>query len=139
MQIQSLESSVCIADAVTVDDLTEIASEGFTTVICHRRPGEADDFAGPDKLRQRAEALGLSFHDIPVAPGEYDSASIEAMGHALEQSSGPALAFCRTGRRAVHLWAQARNRQPGYDQEMILEAVDAAGHDPEPVRTMIQQ
>ncbi|GAA3582435.1 TIGR01244 family sulfur transferase [Marinobacter xestospongiae] len=138
MKIQYLEPTVAIADALTPADLDEVKAQGFRSVICNRRPGEADDYPGADAFEQRARALGLAWCCVPVAPGEYSEADIEAFGQALEQSPSPVLAFCRTGRRAVHLWAQSRARQPGCDIPGLLAKAHEAGHDPQPIRAMIE-
>ncbi|PAV26598.1 uncharacterized protein (TIGR01244 family) [Tamilnaduibacter salinus] len=137
MKIQQIEPAVSIADAVTPDDLKEVAHRGFRTVICNRRPGEAEDHPGEESLRARAEALGLEWHSVPVSPGEYSDDDIESFGQALDHAPSPVLAFCRTGRRAVHLWAHARSRKPGCDIPGLLKAAHEAGHDPEPIREMI--
>ncbi|MBB3189610.1 TIGR01244 family sulfur transferase [Halomonas cerina] len=137
MQIHELEPGFAITNAVTPADLDEVARRGFRSVICNRRPGEADDHPDDRALRERAEALGLAWRTIPVAPGEYGEADIEAFGRALDELPTPILAFCRTGRRAVHLWAQSRAREPGCDIPALLAAAHGAGHDPQPIREML--
>ncbi|MDR5868481.1 protein tyrosine phosphatase family protein [Halomonas koreensis] len=138
MKIQSLEPGMAVADAIGVADLDEVARRGFQAVICNRRPGEAEDHPDDRALRERAEALGLAWRCIPVTPGEYGEADIAAFGRALDELPAPILAFCRTGRRAVHLWAQSRAREPGCDIPALLEAAHAAGHDPQPIREMLE-
>lgn len=138
MKIHELERGFAIADAVAVDDLDEVARQGFRSVICNRRPGEAEDHPDDRALSARASALGLDWRCIPVTPGEYAERDIEAFGQALERLPSPILAFCRTGKRAVHLWALARSQQTSCDIPALLAAVHAAGHDPQPIREMIE-
>ncbi|TLF48269.1 TIGR01244 family phosphatase [Halomonas urmiana] len=138
MQIQPLETGFAIADAVTPDDIDEVARRGFRSVICNRRPGEAEDHPDDRPLRDRAATLGLAWRCIPVTPGDYAEADIEAFGEALDDLPSPILAFCRTGKRAVHLWAQARSREAGCDIPALLAAAHAAGHDPQPIREMLE-
>lgn len=138
MQIHELEPGFAICEAITPDDLNEVARRGFRAVICNRRPGEAEDHPDDRALSQRAAELGLAWRCIPVTPGEYSEADIEAFGQALETLPTPILAFCRSGKRAVHLWAQSRSRDVGCDIPGLLAAVHKAGHDPQPIREMLE-
>ncbi|PRY72667.1 TIGR01244 family sulfur transferase [Halomonas ventosae] len=138
MQIHELEPGFAIADAVMPADLDEVARRGFRSVICNRRPGEAEDHPDDRALSARAAELGLEWRCIPVTPGEYSEADIEAFGQALDGLPTPILAFCRTGKRAVHLWAHARAREAGCDIASLLAAAHKAGHDPQPIREMLK-
>ncbi|WFM72201.1 TIGR01244 family sulfur transferase [Halomonas sp. CKK8] len=138
MQIHQLEPGFAITDAVTPADLDEVARRGFRSVICNRRPGEAEDHPDDRALSARAAELGLEWRCIPVTPGEYSEADITAFGQALDGLPTPILAFCRTGKRAVHLWAHARSREAGCDIPALLAAAHDAGHDPQPIREMLE-
>jgi len=138
MQIHELEHGFAIADAVAPADLDEIARRGFRTVICNRRPGEADDHPDDRQLRERAAELGLAWRCVPVTPGDYGEADIAAFSQALDELPAPILAFCKTGKRAVHLWAHARSREAGCDIPRLLEAARAAGHDLEERREHLE-
>ncbi|MDX1466806.1 MAG: TIGR01244 family sulfur transferase [Halomonas sp.] len=138
MQIRELEPGVAIADAVTPADLDEVARRGFRAVICHRRPGEAEDHPDDRALRERAATLGLEWRAIPVAPGDYGEADIAAVGQALDELPTPILAFCKTGKRAVHLWAEARSREAGCSIPALMAAARAAGHDLEERRANLE-
>lgn len=137
MQIHELEPGFAVTDAVTPADLDEVARRGFRSVICNRRPGEAEDHPDDRALRARAAELGLEWRCIPVTPGEYAKADIDAFGQALAGLPTPILAFCKTGKRAVHLWAHARSQEESCDIPALLAAAHAAGHDPQPIRDML--
>lgn len=124
MQIHELEPGFAITEAITPADLEEVARRGFRSVVCNRRPGEAEDHPDDRALSARASELGLEWRCIPVTPGEYSEADIAAFGQALESLPTPILAFCRTGKRAVHLWAHSP--QPGRE----LRYPGAAGRGP---------
>lgn len=138
MKIHELEPGFAICEAITPDKLNEVARRGFRAVICNRRPGEAEDHPDDRALSQRAAELGLEWRCIPVTPGEYSEADIEAFGQALDSLPTPVLAFCRSGKRAVHLWAQARSRAESCDIPALLVAARKAGHDPQPIREMLK-
>lgn len=138
MKIHFLEPEFAIADNVAPADMASIKVKGFRTVICNRREGE-EDFEGEHALARAAQLEGLSWVSIPVAPGEYSDADVEAFGEALENAASPILGFCRTGRRAVHLWAQSRARAPQCDIPLLLKAAHDAGHDPQPIAKLLER
>lgn len=138
MHIQELETGFSIADAVAPQDLEEVARRGFKAVICNRRPGEAEDHPDDRALSAKAAELGLEWRCIPVTPGEYSDSDIEAFRQALDALPSPILAFCRTGRRAVHLWAHARSKETTCDIPALLVAARATGHDLEERRGLLE-
>jgi uncharacterized protein (TIGR01244 family) len=138
MKIQFLEPEFAVADAVYPEDMREVQEQGFRTVICNRRESE-EDYEGERAYAEAAEAQGLRWVSIPVASGEYPQRDIEAFGKALDTSASPILAFCRTGRRAVHMWAQSRAMSPQCNIPDLLKAAHEAGHDPQPIRDLLGQ
>ncbi len=139
IKIHELEPGFAIADAVLPEDLDEVARQGYRAVICNRRPGEADDHPDDAVLSTRATELGLEWHCIPVTPGEYSEADIEAFRQAVDSLPKPILAFCKTGKRAVHLWAHVRSKAPGCDIPALLAAAHRAGYDLEDRRSALEK
>ncbi|WP_241697503.1 TIGR01244 family sulfur transferase [Vreelandella salicampi] len=138
MNIQELEPGFAICDAITPDDLEDVAQRGFKSVICNRRPGEANDHPDDKPLSTKAHALGLEWRCIPVTPGEYSDADIAAFSRALDELPTPILAFCRSGKRAVHLWAHAKSQEHSCDIPALLAAAHEAGHDLEERRSTLE-
>ncbi|WP_254795241.1 sulfur transferase domain-containing protein [Halomonas sp. QHL1] len=110
MQTQPLETDVEITSALTVEELEQVKAKGFKAVICNCKPGESAEFPGEDAYRRKAADIGLQWVHIPVTPGDYSQADIAAFAEALQQLPRPILAFCRTGKRATHLWAYAKRQ-----------------------------
>lgn len=137
MKIHFLESGFAVADTVKPADMARIKEQGFGAVICHRREGE-DDYEGALVYARAAESQGLEWVSIPVPSGEYSKADVDAFSEALENSASPVLGFCRTGRRAVHMWAQSKARDPLCSITMLIDAAQAAGHDPQLVKEILE-
>nr|WP_284046920.1 TIGR01244 family sulfur transferase [Halomonas llamarensis] len=138
VNIHELEPGFAISEAVTPDDLEDVAARGFKSVICNRRPGEAEDHPDDKSLSTKAQSLGLEWRCIPVTPGEYSDADIAAFGRALDELPTPILAFCRSGKRAVHLWAHAKSQEESCDIPALLTAAHKAGHDLEDRRSALE-
>jgi len=139
LNIHELEPGFAISEAIAPSDLDEVAQRGFKSVICNRRPGEADDHPDDAALSARAKALGIEWRCIPVTPGDYSDADIAAFGKALDDLPTPILAFCRSGKRAVHLWAHSKSQGASCDIPALLAAAREAGHDLEERRTLLEQ
>ena len=139
MNLQTLEPGFAIADALSPADLEEVSRQGFRTVICNRRPGESEDHPGEQAFAAEAERLGLKWVSIPVASGEYSQADVASFRRTLEEAPAPILAFCRSGKRSTHMWAQARAQQPQCNIPMLLKAAREAGQDPQPIRKLLQR
>ncbi|AIA74997.1 TIGR01244 family phosphatase [Halomonas sp. XH26] len=129
MQTQPLEKGVAITSQLTVEELEHVKAQGFKTVICNCKPGESAEFSGEDAYRFKAEELGLHWVHIPVTPGEYSQADVAAFAKALQQLPRPILAFCRSGKRATHLWAYAKRHTEKCDLAELFSAAKAAGFD----------
>ena len=138
MQTKSLEPGVEITSALTVDELKEVKARGFHAVVCNRIEGESEDFPDEASYREKAEQIGLTWVHIPVKPGEYSEADIRAFAEALQQLPRPLLAFCRSGKRATHLWAYAKRQHEQCELAELFAAAHTAGVDLEEHRHALE-
>ncbi len=129
MEIKELEPGFSICHAIYPADMAEIKARGFKSIICNRKPGEAEDHTCDSVLRKAAEESDLKWREIPVVPGDYTPEAIEAFGQAIETLPTPILAFCRTGRRAISLWVHSQAQKADCDIGALLQAAHATGHD----------
>ena len=129
MEIKQLEPGFSICHAIYPTDMVEVKASGFRSIICNRKPGEGEDHSDDSALCTAAEAAGLEWREIPVVPGEYTPEAIEAFGQAIETLPTPILAFCRTGRRAISLWAHSQAQKTDCNIGALLQAAHTAGHD----------
>jgi uncharacterized protein (TIGR01244 family) len=70
---------------------------------------------------------GLSFTHIPVSGGIPEEA-VPLMRDALAASTGPVLAYCRSGTRSTNLWALAEASAGGSPEELV-ESGARGGYD----------
>lgn len=127
MPFRQLTDQVSVAPQVQPQELDALAAAGFRSVINNRPDGEADDQPDSAALAAAAARHGLAYRHIPVVPGQYDPAAIDAMAQALEEMPAPVLAFCRTGTRSTSLWALQAARQTEVDA--LLRIAGEAGYD----------
>ncbi|MDG1867582.1 MAG: sulfur transferase domain-containing protein, partial [Yoonia sp.] len=79
-------------------------------------------------LRDAAEALGITVHQIPVVPGNISDADVCAFSAIASEAGHPIFAYCRSGMRATSLWALSAVEQ-GKSPNEILRIAKAAGFD----------
>lgn len=105
MKVTQLTSTISIADAVYPQDMASIQVAGFQSVLCLRQAGEADDHPNATAQAEMAKTLGLAWQEIPVKSGDYNDLVLGQFQQALAELPQPLFIFCRTGRRAISLWA----------------------------------
>ncbi len=74
----------------------------------------------------------MTWCEIPVEPDKYAPDDIEVFASALQSSTGTVLGYCRTGKRAIHLWAYGSVAR--FPVTYLLSKAGAAGFDLEPLR-----
>ena len=135
MAIRRVNNDISVADQISVEDIEQIARDGFRAIICNRPDGEAPDQTEYAAIEVAAKAAGIEIHFQPVISGQVgDNDGIE-FGRIVANLPKPVLAYCRTGTRCTALWSlsQAGHRPL---EEIIAEA-QAAGYDMAPLAPRI--
>ena len=121
---------IAVADVATARDL------GVTLIINNRPEGESDDQTPGAEIARAAQEAGIGYVEIPVTHAGFAQNQVMAMAEALEGSTGPVLAYCRSGTRSTLLWALARAKAGDNPDELARQAA-AGGYDLTPVRQII--
>lgn len=104
-------SAARITDRLTVAaqpdpaDFPALANQGYAFILNARPDGE--DAAQPGNAAERAaaESAGLGYAFVPVTGPTIRAADIRAFQRALAESKGPVYAHCKSGARALTLYA----------------------------------
>jgi sulfide:quinone oxidoreductase len=127
MDIKQLDERLSVSAQPGIDDIEQLAKQGFRTIISTRPRCETEDQPDTHVLKKKAESLGMTWHEIPVEPGKYASTDIDAFAKALQSSPAPILGYCRTGKRATHLWAYSQAQVRPIPE--LLSSASSAGYD----------
>ncbi len=108
IQVQQLSPDLCVAPQLTPDAMAAAAQAGFKSVVNNRPDFEG----GPDQptsasIEAAAQAAGLAYVHLPVAPGHQTPEEIARFGELLATLPKPILAFCRSGTRSGKLYRAA--------------------------------
>lgn len=133
---RQINERVFVSPQITVEDVAAAAGQGITLIVNNRPEGESEDQTRGDEIEAAARAAGLGYVAIPVTHAGFGEAQVQAMAQALAASSGPTLAYCRSGTRSTLLWALAEASGGANPQRLAAQAAQA-GYDITPVRAVV--
>lgn len=127
MTFKSLAPDISVTGQITSDAIAAARAGGFRTIINNRPDREEAGQPLSAELEAQAREAGLEYRHIPVVPGQYSDAQVQAFSDAIDDCGKPALAFCKSGMRATSLWALSQaGKLPTAE---ILKQAAACGYD----------
>ena len=139
MDIRALTPDYAVSPQIDLADLAVIKAAGFTTVINNRPDGEIPPPWQSAAIQAGAEALGLTYVNNPVLPGDFSDTVINTQRAAVAAANGRVFAYCASGNRSSCVWAVMQGGQRptdelitiagqfGYNLEGLRDRIDAAG------------
>ena len=127
MNLKKVSPRYFVSDQLSVTDIGVAAAQGIRSIVNNRPDGEEQTQPSSSDLREAAEALGLEFVDLPIQPGGISDDHIRRFESLVADAPAPMLGFCRSGARAISLWALAEART--LDVDAVLSATLDVGHD----------
>jgi uncharacterized protein (TIGR01244 family) len=127
LDVKRINDHVSVSPQIRPEDVAALKAQGFTAIINNRPDGESPDQPTNADMEKAAHDAGLSYHFIPLGREGVSSGMIEQTKEVLEGSTGPVLAFCRSGTRSTTLWALSQaGKSPANE---IISAAAHAGYD----------
>lgn len=105
MDFKQITADLSVSPQISPADLAEIRDQGFRTIICNRPDNEEAGQPLFEEIEAAAQAAGVQAHYIPVTGSPAPNEAVSAFREALQNSSGPVLAYCRSGARSSMLWS----------------------------------
>ncbi|MEN8347690.1 TIGR01244 family sulfur transferase [Acinetobacter nosocomialis] len=107
MELKRVNQDFYVAGQITVDDIAKIADQGIKTLICNRPDGEGADQPNVIEIEEAAQRHGLNVIYQPVTSGKITDQQVTEFKQLYQNAQKPVLAYCRSGMRAISLWALA--------------------------------
>ncbi|MCB1693846.1 MAG: TIGR01244 family phosphatase [Pseudomonadales bacterium] len=104
MKISNLNEYFSVSDQLRPEDMAALAGMGIKTVVNNRPDNESADQPTSEQLAAAAKASGISYHHIPVVPGNLTADAVQRFRQVVDNADGPILAFCRSGQRSAGLF-----------------------------------
>ncbi len=89
----SASDNVSFGSQPTSEDIKELAAKGVKTIINTRLPGEDQGELTPERAKTEAEALGMTYLNIPVNSAEFSDESMAEVSRALKNATADGTAF----------------------------------------------
>ncbi len=110
------------------------------TIVDIRPDGEERNQPLSSEIASTGKKYGIQFHYIPVPHGSIPDTAVEELAHVVATEPKPMLLYCRTGRRAIRLFAlEEASRIDGPDSDAILAMTRATGFSAADLKTEIDQ
>ena len=127
MQVAKVSPDFMVCPQLTASDFEKAAAQGIKTIVNNRPDNEGPGQPASADLAAAAAEHGLAYVHMPVTgPGLTDLKAHE-LACVCRDSTGPVLAFCASGTRAIALWALGQARSRPADE--VLTDVAGAGYD----------
>lgn len=107
MSIKHITERFSVSGPVQAADLPALKQQGVSTLLNVRMEGEEASQVSSEQAAGWAQDAGLAYQHIPVKSGVYPAHDVQAFTLAIQAAEGKVHGFCRTGTRAIHLWALA--------------------------------
>jgi uncharacterized protein (TIGR01244 family) len=139
MDIRALTPNYAVSPQIDLADLAVIKAAGYTTVINNRPDDEIPPAWRSAAMQAAAEALGLTYVNNPVLPGDFSERVIGTQRAAVAESKGAVFAYCASGNRSSCVWALMQGGERptdeliaiparfGYNLEGLRDRIEAAG------------
>jgi uncharacterized protein (TIGR01244 family) len=106
MDVRKIDGDYSVAGQITVDDLDELQSMGFKSIVCHRPDGEVPEQPTFQDIGTAAKARGMDVRHIPVGKTGVGFEQVQAFVDALDEMDRPMLGYCRSGARSTAIYQQ---------------------------------
>lgn len=127
-----------VAGQLAPADIEAAAEAGYRVVVNNRPDGEEPGQPPGAEIEAAAKAAGLAYRAIPVS-GAPTMAAVDEMAEMLAGADGPVIAYCRSGRRSMALWALAQAKARADPPDEIIRLAEAAGYDLSALRATLDQ
>lgn len=105
MIITKVNEKLSIMAQPATDEFQSFADQGFTGLINVRPDGEDEEQPGSEQEAAAAKKARMSYTFIPVTLPTVTESEVAAFQEALDEAEGPVVAHCKSGTRALHLYA----------------------------------
>lgn len=123
---QRIDEDCAIARQLTIEQIQQLPQAGFQSVLNLRSP---DESGGLGDERQRIEALGLTYANVPMPLDQLNSTLAEQVLSTIETLPKPILIYCASARRASAIALLEIARQRELTPEQVLELGLTMGFD----------
>ncbi|MBW8788881.1 bifunctional sulfur transferase/dioxygenase Blh [Rhizobium sp.] len=129
MPVTAISEKLSVSPQPSVEDIRSLRGQGFKTLINNRPDNEDTSQPNTRVERQEAKHCDLSYAFIPVTADTITEADVRAFQRAVDESDGPVLAHCQTGKRALNLYLIGEVLDGSMSVDKVVEFGRSRGFD----------
>lgn len=107
--MKKISSNFSISGPIDDDVIQALKAQGVTKIVNVRPDNEEPEQKSAQQMAAKIRSHGIEYAYIPVKPNSYSEQDIAEFFKQLATGDDKVHAFCRTGNRAIHLWALANS------------------------------
>lgn len=111
MNLKKISENFLVSDQIHQINFPELIDKGIKTIICVRPDGEGVDQPNFIEIQKQAELYSIDIYYLPVTSGKITDEQVKEFESLYSHVSKPVLSYCRSGMRAISLWAMANVEQ----------------------------
>lgn len=123
MSVVKINDQLTVSDQPDPSTFRDLADRGFAAIVNARPDGEEQSQPGNVREEAAAQSAGLGYAFVPVTGTTITEADVRAFQTAMGAAEGPVLAHCKSGTRALTLYALGE----ALDGRMKREEVETFG------------
>jgi uncharacterized protein (TIGR01244 family) len=127
-EFRTVTPDFAVAGQIELADIPRAATEGFKVLVCNRFEGEAPGQPSEAEIKAAAAAAGLIYRGLPYQ-GQTPPGIVGETAALLEETKGPVLAYCGSGKRSIMAWALAQALSGDRRPDEIIALAAKAGYD----------
>ncbi len=122
-----LADNFFIYGQISPSHINQASSQGIKTIVNLRPDAEKPGYLDAEDAADVAEDNNLKYHHLPIALSGPSPDQVVSFVELMQNSEGPLLVHCGSGKRAAILWALAHKDKISADE--ILTRCANCGHD----------
>ncbi len=120
MSLKKINDDLYLSGEFKDVDFKHLKEIGVSLVINARPDGECEGQTCSSDFEDQCKLHGIDYLHLPVKPLQYSDEDILSMSKALKGTNGKVYGFCRTGARAIHLWALTQKDDKEFEELQSL-------------------
>jgi uncharacterized protein (TIGR01244 family) len=124
-----IDDEVSVGGQLNVNQLRQLAAEGFKTVVNLQTDGEANQLLSAEIEGRKARVFGLQYDHFPVSMTTMSPEKVDEFRQRLKKWLRPVFVHCSTGKRAGAFVMMDRAIKQGWTGDDTLAEAARMGFD----------
>ncbi|WP_064685800.1 bifunctional sulfur transferase/dioxygenase Blh [Rhizobium bangladeshense] len=139
MPVTSISEKLSVSPQPSIEDIQSLRDQGFKTLINNRPDNEDTSQPNTRAEGQEAKHCDLSYMFIPVMADTITEADVRAFQRAVDESDGPVVAHCQTGKRSLNLYLIGEVLNGSMSADEVVEFGRSRGFDTSAAAAWLKQ